>query len=94
MKRILARLMGADPRECEEVRATFSDYLDGDLPLEEATRLEAHVGICPRCRQALTNLRVTLGGLGRLGRAEGDDPAVAERALQGWRARADSVESD
>jgi anti-sigma factor RsiW len=89
MKRILARLMGADPRECEEVRATFSDYLDGELPLEAATRLEAHVGICPRCRQALSNLRVTLGGLGRLGHAEPGDREAADRALQAWRARDD-----
>ncbi len=89
MKRILARLMGADPRECEEVRATFSDYLDGDLHPEDATRLEAHVGICPRCRQALSNLRVTLGGLGRLGHAEPGDREAADRALQAWRARDD-----
>ena len=88
IRRIFARLMGADPHECEQVRSTFSDYLDGELPLEEAARLEAHVGICPRCRQALTNLRVTLGGLGRLGRTDGDDDAeVAERARQAWRAR-------
>jgi anti-sigma factor RsiW len=87
MKRFLARLMGADPRECEGVRATFSDYLDGELPAEQATRLETHVGICPRCRQALTNLRVTLGGLGRLGRAEHQDRQAADRALQTWRKR-------
>lgn len=87
MKRIFARLMGADPRECEEVRSTFSDYLDGDLPLDQAARLEAHVGICPRCRQALTNLRVTLGGLGRLGHPEPVDQDAADRALQAWRTR-------
>lgn len=89
MKRIFARLMGADPRECEEVRAAFSDYLDGELPPEQTMRLEAHVGICPRCRQALTNLRVTLGGLGRLGSAEHDERHSVERALQAWRARDD-----
>jgi anti-sigma factor RsiW len=89
MKRLLARLMGADPRECEEVRATFSDYLDGELPSDEAARLEAHVGVCPRCRQALTNLRVTLGGLGRLGHHKPDDQEAADRALQAWRARDD-----
>ena len=89
MKRIFARLMGADPRECEEVRATFSDYLDGELLLEQTTRMEEHVGICPRCRQALTNLRVTLGGLGRLGQAEPGDREAADRALQAWRARND-----
>lgn len=84
IKRILARLMGADPRECEHVRAEFSDYVDGELEPSEVARLEAHVGICPRCRQALTNLRVTLGGLGRLGENE-TDRSAAERARQAWR---------
>jgi anti-sigma factor RsiW len=88
MRRILARLMGADPRECEQVRSTFSDYLDGELDPSDAARLEAHVGICPRCRQALTNLRVTLGGLGRLAHGD-DDQAAVERARQAWRARGD-----
>ena len=86
MKRILARLMGADPRECEEVRSTFSDYVDGELTLEQRTRLEAHVGICPRCRQALINLRVTLAGLGRLGEVDERDRQATDRALQVWRA--------
>lgn len=89
MKRIFARLMGADPRECEHVRSTFSDYLDGELEPAEAERLEAHVGICPRCRQALTNLRVTLGGLSRLGHTDADDQAAAERARQAWRTHSD-----
>jgi anti-sigma factor RsiW len=89
MKRILARLMRADPRECEQVRSTFSDYLDGELEPSDAARLEAHVGICPRCRQALTNLRVTLGGLGRLTHGSDDDQAAAERARQAWRAHGD-----
>jgi anti-sigma factor RsiW len=89
MRRILARLMGADPRECEQVRSTFSDYLEGDLAAADAQRLEAHIGICPRCRRALANLRVTLTGLGRLGQNESEDEAAAERARQAWRASAD-----
>ena len=89
IKRIFARMMGADPRECEHVRGVFSDYVDGELDPAEAARLEAHVGICPRCRQALTNLRVTLAGLGRLGSTEADDQAAAERARRAWRAHSD-----
>lgn len=89
IKRLVARMMGADPRECGQVRATFTDYLDGDLPSAETGRLEEHVGICPRCRQALTNLRVTLTGLNRLGEAEAGDEAAAERARQTWRARSE-----
>lgn len=83
-KRIFARLMGRDPRECEHVRAAFSEYVDGELGPSEAARLAAHVGVCPRCRQALANLRVTLAGLGRLRRNEADLSA-AERARKAWR---------
>jgi len=87
-KRIFARLMGRDPRECEHVRAEFSDYVDGDLKPEAAAQLEAHIGICPRCRQALTNLRITLGGLGRLNQDEPEaDLSAADRARQAWRDR-------
>ena len=89
MRRILACLMGANPRQCEEVRAAFSEYLDGELAAPDAQRLEAHVGICPRCRQALTNLRVTLGGLGRLAQSDSDDEAAAEGARRAWRASSD-----
>ncbi len=89
IKRIFRRRMQTDPHECEQVRATFSDYLDGELEPAESARLEAHVGFCPRCRQALTNLRVTLGGLSRLGHDEPDDHEVAERARQAWRQHLD-----
>lgn len=89
IKRILGRAMKPDPHDCEEVRANLSDYLDGELELVQAKRLEQHVGFCPRCRNVLGNLRVALGGLGRLGRLNAEDRAAAERARQTWRTRGD-----
>ena len=89
MRRILARLMGANPHECEEVRAAFSDYLDDELAVPDAQRLETHVGVCPRCRQALANLRVTLRSLGRLTPDDHEDETAAERVREAWRAFAD-----
>lgn len=80
--------MKPDPRECEEVRTLFSDYLDADVDDAERRRVEDHVRFCPRCRRVLGNLRHTLVGVRRLGErppAEADD--VAERVQRTWRER-------
>lgn len=80
--------MKPDPRECEEVRALFSDYLDADLDPAGRRRVEDHVGFCPRCRRVLGNLRHTLAGVRRLGERqppEGDE--LAERVQRAWRER-------
>ncbi len=91
MSRLLRRFMKPDPRECEEVRSLFSDYADEELSPEERSRVEEHVGFCPRCRRALSNFRHTLGRLGRL--AETSPPGVpapeevGERIRRAWRGR-------
>ena len=89
MKRLFMRLMGVDPRECEEVRALMSDHVDGELDDDGRRRVDKHVRRCRRCRRVLANLRQTLGRLGLLGQAAppgADDPdAVAERVSRGWR---------
>ncbi len=90
MRRLFRKQMQVDPRECEEVRATFSDYLDGELGADAAARIEQHVGFCPRCRQALTNLRLTLRSLGHLGKTEEPgDREAAERARRAFHEHAD-----
>jgi predicted anti-sigma-YlaC factor YlaD len=91
MRRLLRRFMKPDPRECEEVRSLFSDYADGELGEAERTRVEEHVGFCPRCRRALSNFRHTLQRLGRLGATSPPDvpeaDLVGERIRQAWRER-------
>lgn len=80
--------MKPDPRECEEVRTLFSDYLDADVDDAGRRRVEDHVRFCPRCRRVLGNLRHTLVGVGRLGErqpAEADE--IAERVQRAWRER-------
>jgi predicted anti-sigma-YlaC factor YlaD len=89
MGRFLSRFMKPDPRECEEVRSLLSDYADGELAAEVRARVDEHVGFCPRCRRVLSNLRHTLGRLGRL--AETSPPGAlrpeqaGERIRRGWR---------
>ncbi len=81
-----------DPRECEEVRARMTDYLDRDLDAAEHRRVERHVRFCPRCRRVLGNLRTTidkLAGLGSTAVAPELEDDAAERIARGWRDRRD-----
>lgn len=92
MRRLLRRFMKPDPRECEEVRSLFSEYVDEELGAEERKRVEDHVGFCPRCRRALSNFRLALGRLGRL--ANSPPPGTpspveaGERIRRAWRDQA------
>ena len=91
MKRLMRRFMKPDPRECEAVRELMSEYVDEELATDDRARVHDHVGICPRCRQVLGNLRITLERVGLLSEEapadadESDD--VAERITQAWRTR-------
>ena len=91
MKRVLRRFMKPDPRECEDVRRLFSDYSDAELAPADEQRVEEHVGMCPRCRQVLANLRSTLGRLGHLAETPPPDAPgteeVSERLRRAWRER-------
>ena len=35
---------------CEEFAALLDPYVDGELPLEEAARVRAHLAVCGGCR--------------------------------------------
>jgi len=87
MHKLLARLMGRD-RDCEEVRALMSDYVDGDLESDDAERVDEHVGRCRRCRHVLSNLRLTvdrLTGLRTSTPATEPSDEAAERIQSAWR---------
>lgn len=87
MQKLLARLTGRD-RDCEEVRALMSDYVDGDLESGGVERVDAHVGRCPRCRHVLSNLRLTidkLTGLRTTTPATEPSDEAAERIQSAWR---------
>lgn len=65
---------------CVEARSMVSDYIDGDLPPELASSLEAHLGTCPNCPPLYASLVETLADLRRLEDARGVDE-LAERVL-------------
>jgi predicted anti-sigma-YlaC factor YlaD len=55
--------MAIHHRRCREIRATMSDYLDGDLDAATAAGVMRHVRWCPNCRRMLRNLSRTVAGL-------------------------------
>lgn len=91
-RRVLARLMRPDPRECAEVRSLMSEYVEEELEPDRRRRVEEHVEFCPRCRTVLANLRQTLVRLSSLGGfappGAVDSDRVAERVSRAWRGRA------
>jgi anti-sigma factor RsiW len=50
-------------RNCREVRALMSDYLDDELDPRDAAHVARHARWCPNCRRMLQNIRRTIGGL-------------------------------
>lgn len=78
-----------DRRDCEEVRALFSDYLDEELEEAAQLRVDEHVALCPACRQALANVVLIVRRLRGLSGAAPPGAAgpgeVAERLRRPWR---------
>ena len=51
---------------CRDVLKQLTDFLEGDLDLEDRLLLEHHIAACPSCRKALEELRHTISLLNRL----------------------------
>ena len=49
-----------DSRNCREIFARLSEYLDGELDPAFCSRLEEHMGDCPPCEAFLESLRRTV----------------------------------
>ncbi len=62
---------------CQELVELVTDYLEGALPARDRRRLEAHIALCPHCREYLAEMRRTLELTGRL-RAEDFTPEMRE----------------
>jgi anti-sigma factor RsiW len=45
---------------CEELADRIVDYVDGELPAEEAQTVARHLSECPRCRQIANDLQRSL----------------------------------
>ncbi len=46
---------------CEELKDKIVDYVDGELPQNEAEVVARHLGECPHCRQTAHDLKRSLG---------------------------------
>jgi RNA polymerase sigma-70 factor (ECF subfamily) len=65
------------PKECRELFASLSEYLDGRVNSEKAKAINAHMGHCPACVAFLRSLR---GAIEHCHSLETEcDPAVASR---------------
>lgn len=51
---------------CDEIHERLNDYVDGLIPDEEISRLEAHLDRCSRCQEDLRRLRSLLTSAGAL----------------------------
>ena len=46
-------------KSCKEIIDLLSEYLEGDLPGDEAGAFETHMALCPPCVDFLENLKQT-----------------------------------
>jgi anti-sigma factor RsiW len=45
---------------CRDLKALFSDYIDGELEADLCAQLEAHLAECPNCRVMVDTVRRTI----------------------------------
>jgi anti-sigma factor RsiW len=57
-------------RQCRQIFAALSDYLDGELPLKSCRELERHLKGCKPCIAFLESLRTTVEACRRYGQNE------------------------
>jgi anti-sigma factor RsiW len=51
---------------CRELVELVTEYLEGALSLQERTRFELHLAVCPGCAAHLRQMHETLRSAGRL----------------------------
>ena len=74
----------ATPRDCQDVLAGISAYLDGDLEATACEAIERHCQTCDRCAAVVSGLRETVG-LCRQAAAAPLPEAVRQRARESVR---------
>jgi anti-sigma factor RsiW len=63
-------------REHRFTQDHMSQYVDGELAVEERSRVEEHVGVCPQCRRVFATLKRTMESL--RGLASEPRPALSD----------------
>lgn len=69
---------------CQECCELVTEYLEGALSADHASRFEAHLSDCAGCVAYVEQVRVTVRSVGVLP-AEPADPDVRERLLAAFR---------
>ncbi len=69
---------------CRELVDVITDFIEGKLPEADRVRFEAHLRICPYCRNYLDQMRETILSLGGL-REESLSPHTRESLLEAFR---------
>jgi anti-sigma factor RsiW len=71
---------------CQELVELVSDYVDDRLDAQVRERFEAHLGVCPDCREYVDQMRGSVRALGGLPEDALSAAARDEllRAFAGW----------
>jgi anti-sigma factor RsiW len=82
--RLRRRWRRANPLACREFVELVTDYLDGALPPDERSRLEAHLAGCDGCTGYLQDVRMIAATLPEI-ELPAADPATQASLLQAFR---------
>jgi len=72
---------------CEELADKVVDYVDGELPADEAQIVARHLSECPRCRQTVSDLERSLGLARVIWQDNLEDTAAAAPVRRSWKLR-------
>lgn len=81
-----SRLPPVEDLSCQELVELVTDYLEGALSPEDASRFEEHVRTCEGCERYLEQVRATIATVGRIGAAD-VPPGMLDRLLTAFRGR-------
>jgi anti-sigma factor RsiW len=71
----------AEHLSCQEVVELITDYLEGALPPDTASRFEEHLNFCDGCEVYLDEMRATIATIGRADVAEEAMPPETRESL-------------
>jgi anti-sigma factor RsiW len=69
---------------CQEIVELATEFLEGELPAEEATLFEEHINLCDGCEWYLEQMRTTIATVGRIEEEE-LSPEIRDRLLATFR---------
>jgi anti-sigma factor RsiW len=71
----------AEHLSCQEIVELVTEYLEGTLPRDTATRFEEHLNFCDGCETYLHEMRATIAAVGRVDIVEEEMPAATRETL-------------